>query len=854
MVKAGRSLNALKNSNNECIGPLNQSIPEHVENDTTFPPTVTNKNSFADLIMADDLSSDGPASILSAMDEDEGLNREQESITSDLEASTTQGKRINPEFHPHITGHDEASSQSQKSPQTSPVQSDRTTKHRIPSLQDLKPQALCLTVQLSKKSFLPNPYPHIKKLRALDIKIDIYYNGELCTSCYVPERLRSESSIAELTQRFGGRRIDRLLERPWIIVPSGQNADGTLREHRRGKAGATGAFQRWKAVSHILQGEAEKGGKNKWGDLSILGDYLKSLSMLEMPKEVEELQKGGGVRYGIIDVVLTAGHGKKDNPESGYLSEPARMRTSGLRERGLETMPKLPNSLPLPQKDRPYATPTAKHRAKVFADAEIVQAGFSSLAPRRQLSIPSIVTLQQPNDIAASSPQVFQAGSIFPTPSAPSTAPSAARRRRSGSGQVIRASETPASIPPVANSSAVVQLSSLSRPRPSYRGSGPTSSPALRNHSKVTDTSASRSTWTEFITKGGDRLVSPTYQRVGDYATNLAGETRVKNDRYASQQRRQLSRGCIRRTSRAPISTVQVRPKYVAQKCYKGPDAELREEAQGEQEEQKDKGQTGQTHVVADDRGGVEVIKATQATEDVQQEKKKKSRMGYINVLTNKLTEAEEIEAIRQVVIDELAARDGETPKDTTKPDLYTSPLTRRRRPSEMSLGPSPIPSASDPTAYHNPLGAAPTPGQPFKRARSQFHGTLGIHTPLILSLSPNLLSTIGTRSQTPTPSHISPQDSTSPSPLSSLVALSPELPDGFPKPGHRRVSNATPKASRKPSFSATVSSAAHWQPSALNDDCVVTYAPDKVRQVKAERTGWFKESSLLCGVRFLVV
>ncbi|MCJ1379149.1 hypothetical protein MMC17_002249 [Xylographa soralifera] len=857
MVKAGRSLNASRVSNRECIGPLNRSVSEHVENDATLLPTATNKSSFADSIMADDLSSDDQTSMLSAMGEDESLDREQESIISDVEASTAHGKKIDLEYHSRLAGHDEAVSKSQKSPQISSLYSDQTTKHRIPSFQDLKPQALCLTVQLSKKSFLPNPYPQIKKLRALDIKIDIYYNGELCTSCYVPERLRSESSIAELTQRFGGRRVDRLLERPWIIVPSGQNADGSLREHRRGKGGGTGALQRWKAVSHILQGEAERGGRNKWGDLSILGDYLKSLSMLEMPKEVEDFQKGGGVRYGIIDVVLTAGHGKKDNPESGYLSGPARMRTSGLRETGLETMLKTPKSLPLPQDDRLRATPTAKQRAKVFADAEIVQSGFSSLAPRRQVSTPSIDTLQQPSDIATTASQVFQRVGVFPAPLAPSTALSAARRRRSGLGQVARASETLASISPVADSSAALQLGNLPRSRPSYRGSGPASNPALRNHTKVRDTNTSRSAWTEFFTKAGDRIISPTNQRGRDYANNLAHETNVKHDRNASQQRRQLSQGCIRPISRAPISTVQDRPKHVAQKRYKGLDCETRGEVQGEQEEKNHKEQTGHTHTMADDLTGTEDINTVRTIEDVQQEKKKKSRMGYINVLTNKLTEAEEIEAIRQVVIDEFAARDGEMAKDTTKPELYTSPLTRRGRPSELQLGPSPIPSASDLAVHHTLPGSALTPGQPLKRTRSQSHGTLGVRTPLILSLSPNLLSTLGTRSQTPAPSYTSPPNSASLSPLSSLVALSPELPEELPDFSHRRVPNAAPKPSRKPSLPATVSassSAAQWLPSTLNDDCVVTYAPDKLRQVKAERTGWFKEASLLCGVRFLVV
>ncbi|MCJ1401364.1 hypothetical protein MMC11_004576 [Xylographa trunciseda] len=856
MVKAGRSLNASDKFNREYLETVNQSIPELTEHDPMVLPLVTANNSSADSTMTDDISSDNrtrPSSAMdsSAMDEEVSFVTEQGSITSDANACINQVKDINQEHHPDLTRHDEPLLKLQSSPQSSLLHSDRTTNRRVHSPQDLKPQALCLTVQLSKKSFLPNPYSHMKKLRALDIKIDIYYNGELCTSCYVPERLRAVSSIAELTQRFGGRRVDRLLEQPWIIVPSGQNADGSLREHRRGKGDGTGARQRWKAVSHVLKQEAERGGRNKWGDLSVLGDYLESLSMLEMPKEVENLQKGGGVRYGIIDVVLTAGHGKKDNPDAGYLSGPARMRTSGLRESGLETTVKVPKSIQVSQQGRPLAMPTAKQRAKVSADTEIIQSGFSSLAPRRQMPILSSTLAQQPGNRSASTPRVIHGDDVFPAPSAVSTAPSSARRRNSAVGQVIRASENLASLPAVVDSSSTLQLGKLPRPRPSYRGSGPASTLALGNYIRRKKSTGSVSAWAEFLGNRGGRSVSPAHQRAGDYVSDISSDTDVWNGMNARRHRGQLSQDSSRQTSCAPRSSVQNRPNNTAQKRYKGSDLETQEDARGEQRRKKNKEQIAYTQVVIDKPNDTQSMKASRAAGDLDQERRKKSRMGYINVLTNKLTEAEEIEAIRQVVIDEIAARDRQPTKDTTKPELYTIPLTRGRRPTEPRLDISSNTSASNLAEHRTPPGSTPTPGQPLKRGRSQFE------KPLILSIPPNLLSTISTRSEAPAPYTSPHTDSASQSPLSSLVALSPEIPDGFPDPGHRRVPKAASKLCAKPAPSATVSTApaaAQWRPSVMNEDCVVTYAPDRVRQVKAERTGWFMEASLLCGVRFLVV
>ena len=854
IVKAGRSLNTSNNLNTDCASISNQLAAEITNNEAKFLPVVKT-DSFAGLTIADDGNLDDQTSLLSAVKEDETLNQQQESTTSDTEKYIVTDESINLDPHSNNPSHDEVLSLVQSKRHTSSFCSDLTANRYQTTVQDLKPQALCLTVQLSKKSFLPNPYPHIKKLRALDIKIDIYYNGELCTSCYVPERLRSGSSIAELTQRFGGRRVDRLLERPWIVVPHGQNSDGSPREHRCGKGDGTSAHQRWKAVSDILKGEVEKGGRNEWGDPSILGDYLESLSKLEMPKEVEDLQKGSEVKYGIIDVVLTAGHGKKDNADTGYLSQPSRMRVSSLRETSVETKVKLPKSS-IPQNDHPLATPTAKQRAKVFADAEIIQSGFSSLAPRRQASISSCITVQQPSAAPAPS-SLSQHGGLFQVPTTPSTAPMAARCRQSGSGQAAKVHTNPASMRVLVDRPASLQLHKIPRPRPSYHGSGPAFDPALGNRSKEKEPKVTRSTWTEFFSKRRERSVSPTsLQRGGDYAITIAKSgTHTKNDTNASRQRRQVSQGVSRRTSRASISAISKKPKDTAQKRYKGSDSETQEDAREMQKEQRDKMQTGFTNIITTKLTINEDIEAMrQGAMKAYGQAKKKTRMGYIHVLTNKLTEAETIEAIRRKAIDDFAARDVQKNKDTPESSIYISPVTRCRRSSNQPPAPS-VTLPSSIAEHRTPAAPGPSQSQPPKRSRSPSQNRPG---PLILSLSPNLLSTVGTRPNTPAPhaSHTSPHNSPSLSPLSSLVAVSPEVPESFPNLDHRRVASVTLKPS-KPS-SSTVTSASpsivQWQPSAMNEDCVITYAPDKLRQVKSERTGWFKEASLLCGVRFVVV
>lgn len=164
----------------------------------------------------------------------------------------------------------------------------------------------------------------------IDIKIDVYFNGALCGSHYVPRRYSSELyTMTEHIVRFTGCRIGRLIEKPWVIVPSGQNANGDLQEDRRGKVAHAGTQQRWNDISDALMAEADKNGHDEKGGRPVIGEYLESLAQLPMPKEVEDMQKAGSSKFGLLDVVIIWGKGKKYGPDAPYIVKPTPIRDEG---------------------------------------------------------------------------------------------------------------------------------------------------------------------------------------------------------------------------------------------------------------------------------------------------------------------------------------------------------------------------------------------------------------------------------------------------------------------------------------------------------------------------------------------
>lgn len=192
------------------------------------------------------------------------------------------------------------------------------------------PHALCLTVFLSSSSFIRIKDKATMRTEMNDVKIDVYYNGALCGSHYVPRRYSGEAyTMTEHIVRFTGRRIGRLIEKPWVIIPSGQNPDGGLREYRRGKVAYAGAQQRWNDISGSLLTEADRVGLDKKGKRPVIGEYLESLAQLPMPKEVEDMQKAGSPKFGVLDVVIIWGKGNKHGPDAPYIIEPTPIRNEG---------------------------------------------------------------------------------------------------------------------------------------------------------------------------------------------------------------------------------------------------------------------------------------------------------------------------------------------------------------------------------------------------------------------------------------------------------------------------------------------------------------------------------------------
>ena len=137
----------------------------------------------------------------------------------------------------------------------------------------------------------------------------VYLNGQF----FDRELVRYGDATRNKAQvvRFTGHRIRGPIEKPWILVPSGQNPDGTPAQYRDRASDAPG--RRWHAISKALLSSADGAGRTRDGERSPLGECLESLASLPMQQEVASVRNPKSANFGVVDVVISWAKGMKAN-------------------------------------------------------------------------------------------------------------------------------------------------------------------------------------------------------------------------------------------------------------------------------------------------------------------------------------------------------------------------------------------------------------------------------------------------------------------------------------------------------------------------------------------------------------
>lgn len=667
------------------------------------------------------------------------------------------------------------------------------------------PHALTLTVSLSKASFLRTYDRRLEKYTTQDVKIDVFYNGELCASTYVPERFRGyASSQTELIQRFSGRKIARLAQRPWILISPGKDDVGFLKTNRRSTDGAS-AKERWEALSSALRVESEQWGQNSSGELPVIGEYLASLAKLEMPTEVEGLQRSGGPNFGVLDVVIISGKGQKDDSSAPYLSEPARLRVKGyvpVTAADIRCDQKSANG---PRK-MPCSTSTVsvpRRRSRTNADAQITAQNVSPLKPRPHLATPG-----------------GSEGDMFDKPRAPSAAPSAVTQRRSSAVEATQTAERGAAEPKRTTSlyqtlmerfaGTTSDNSSVSNFRdPLYDSclaSARAETPRRSSLSAPVFTPQSGLPW--YCERFTDIGSSGNYCAVGEVASSRAMRTRVNSPEDYSWLTRDTQQ--FRESSRITSSVGQVlsaSPRRISgRKLFT---FNTRHSVGEGDDNSTDSPRTAvspsRTPHISEKR-----LRGHSPTEE--QPKSKRARGAYHTVVNDKMTLAEEMAAIEAFSKDKCL----DDRMMTTRSSFSSTAST-----TAPSTAPSGTPFSATPSSSFDftegKVNAGQFSGKRFTRSNSR--GSF--------QLLPAENAPLGT-------------PSTAGKSLKTLPAIT--------RPPRRRRPTA-------PANDLAGAGTSHplWPTPALSQDCVITYADGLTRQVKTERNGWFEEKSVLMGVRYLI-
>ncbi|KAL1599257.1 hypothetical protein SLS59_006274 [Nothophoma quercina] len=187
--------------------------------------------------------------------------------------------------------------------------------HRPYASEDNRLRALSLHVKLSDKAFVSG------FAGKTHLKIEVLFNGQLST-CSLVHTNDIRSGAKSFHQVFAGSRVDFLAERPWVLLPPYTTADGGTRRFRK----TITPPERWSQISTAILEEADERGTNRAGKASPSAEFLRALAKMRMPDAVTNMQKPGGRKFGIVDVLITAGTGNKLTTGTNYLKKPQRLR------------------------------------------------------------------------------------------------------------------------------------------------------------------------------------------------------------------------------------------------------------------------------------------------------------------------------------------------------------------------------------------------------------------------------------------------------------------------------------------------------------------------------------------------
>lgn len=629
-----------------------------------------------------------------------------------------------------------------------------------------------------------------KKTLFHDVKIDVYFAGELCASNYVSDRFHSDKhGMTEHIVRFSGRRVHHLLEKPWIMLPPGQDPNGRPRPERQNTGLPGGAKERWDAVSKALMIEAGKLDRGKYGELSVLGDYLSTLAKLEMPSEVEGMQTAGGPKMGIIDVIITAGIGHKDDANSLRLMEPTPIRLNEPESSAPEDGGKNEGKRPV---KKTSVAEDANAQGEATPNMKGIVSSDASLTRDFDVGTEESATISEPLAFTANSTPDNLITRFKKTRfSLTSRADNEILAQRSTVLPESLRSQNRVVSDPVTNEPQIQRRHTLRGPSIGSRLLG-----SLRATITHSDPASPRT--------NSDTPVTPSpigamnLRRLRSLSINPSSDVtrpRLLQNQTTSPSAASAGRVTRHRTSqgtftRAPAPTSPPSP-------LPPPPSKAQKRYQGD-------------------------------TASAEPPPPIKRRGNYEMVLDNKLTLAEEMEAIAAKAAAEMLNPPSEVDANNSAKGKGRS-SDRIRKAGANQVTPKEEEKTNESIKsklLKLKISGPKPPPQPLKS----------------LPQTPGFLQDPAPSSPYSLPQTATPQPSSEPGSATPITPQSNSRPRRqwapFPNPPHRAVVGA-------PSLNNNTNE---------DDDSVLTYAPGYLlRQVKGERNGWFKEDSVVMGVRFLV-